>query len=158
MSLTLIKRFWPLAVVAIVALLSFSAGWKVTAWRYEAKIERINKQHEADVGQAIAAANAECKKNQAITRGVSDELQQKLRTADARHADAIHRLLKHEAAKRLQLAGAAIGHDAGADGDGLPWPDSTDALSLIDLGAAAERQTGQLEACQRFLLEVWASK
>lgn len=152
-------RFLPhIGAAALAAFLTWQAAglWhagEIAALKASHKSALEAKDKEKDA--AVIYERTECAKNQAIAKGVSDDLQKKLRGADARHADAIHRLLAHEAAKHLPPAGAAGGRDAGAGANGFLGADSALAVSVIDGGRNAEKQTEQLTACQRFIRETW---
>lgn len=152
-------RFLPhIGAAALAAFLAWQAAglWhagEITALKASHKLALDAKDTEKN--NAITAERKACAANQAIAQGVSDDLQKKLRSADARHADTIHRLLAHEAAKRLPPAGAAGGRDAGAGANGFPGADSALVVSVIDGGRNAEKQAEQLTACQRFIRETW---
>jgi hypothetical protein len=85
-----------------------------------------------------------CQKAQKHTQQVSNGLQNQLKTINSRHADAVSRLLKHEAYLCSERSPGR--YDAASGGNGL-----SNAFAILDLGAAAERQTQQLIACQEYV-------
>lgn len=117
----------------ITAILSAFITLQISSALYEARTTRM-----------VEAERQTCQDNQKKTQEVSNALQKRLKATDARHADYVSRLLKHEASKS---AGTASRHDAAAGSDRLPDAD----LTLLGLGAAAEQQTSQLIACQDFV-------
>lgn len=125
-----------LLIAAVAALMT----WKACGVWYGFEIAAAKRETAA----AVEAERQTCQANQKKTQEVSNALQKRLKATDARHADYVSRLLKHEASKS---AGAASRHDATAGSNGLP-----DAgVQLLGLAATCERQTGQLIACQEFV-------
>jgi hypothetical protein len=147
-----LEPFFPhIFAVVFGGWLAFQAAGLWYGWQ----LKNLEEKRQAGIAAAISAEQEACRKNQAITSEVSNELQKKLQMADARHADAIRQLLAHEAAKLQAAPGAAVGYDATASGDGLPGTNKSAALSVINGGRAAERQTEQLIACQSFIRKAW---
>lgn len=116
----------------ITAILSAFITLQISSALYEARTTRM-----------VEAERQICQANQKRTQEVSNALQKRLKATDARHAAYVSRLLRHE----LQSSSTASRRDAAAGGHGLPDAD----LGLLGLGAAAERQTSQLTACQEFI-------
>jgi hypothetical protein len=143
----LLARWKPVLFAALLAF-GFASGWAVNGWRWEAK------QQEA-VDSAVAQERSLCEENKATSREVANELRKKLQGADARYASELHRVLKHEAAKRVQPAGTPGGDDGAAREDGLLGADPETALELLALGHDGERQAEKLNACQGFIRKVW---
>lgn len=126
-----------LAVIAALILAYFL---------HTVSLNAVKRQNEADLKAQRELLVATCQKSQQVTQEASNALQSKLKDINARHADAISKLLKHEAGKCVYSADPSGGYDAGTGSDGL-----YNATRIIDLGAAAERQTQQLISCQAFV-------
>jgi len=119
----------------LIAVVAAFLTWETAGTWYELRVSRM-----------IQAERQTCQANQKKTQEVSNALQKRLKDTDARHADYLSCLLRHE----LQPAGTTGGRDAAASGHRLP----DTALDVLGLGAAAERQTSQLIACQEFISKV----
>lgn len=148
-------RFLP--HIGLAALGAFLA-WQAAGLWHRAEISNLEARHRSELAGAIDHEREVCRDNQNITKEVADELSKKLRAADARHADAVHRLLAHEASKRMQPANAANGGDAAPGADGLPGADPAAALDVVNGGRNAERQTEQLIALQEFIRKTWQAR
>lgn len=116
----------------LIAIVAAFLTWKTTGMWYEMRTASL-----------IQAERQTCTENQKKAQEVSNALQKRLKDTDARHADYVSRLLKHE----LQPARTTGGRDAAANGHRLPDA----ALDVLGLGAAAERQASQLMSCQEFI-------
>ena len=117
----------------LIAIVTAFLTWKTTGTWYEVRTTRM-----------IEAERQTCQDNQKKAQEVSNALQKRLKATDARHADYVSRLLKHEASKS---AGAASGHDAATGSNGL----LNASVDLLGLARTCEKQTGQLIACQDFV-------
>ena len=112
---------------------------------HSVRIGWINSAHEAEISNVIDRVQKQCEAVQTKNNEVSNDYQSRLKDINSRHADAISRLLRHEANK---CKGAtASGFNAAAT-EGL----STEARAgIITSLAACDRQAEQLEGLQEWL-------
>lgn len=103
----------------------------------------------------VPAARSEeklaCKKNENVTVETCDVLQNRLNASTARYVGLLRQL---DAARTVQPAGDAGGDDGAAARKLLPVQAGEIAGDILDLGYTADRQTGQLVACQHWVAEV----
>lgn len=118
------------------AILCTIPAMKLAGWYGDIRVDR-----------AVKAANELCEKNAKLTDGVTDALNKKLATANARHADAIGRL--YDAAHRPPVS--AIGNDGASYDNGLYYADRRAATAALDRAFIASKQAEQLTACQSFV-------
>ena len=145
-------RFLPHAGVAFIAA---AVAWHLAGWVNEMQVDRLNREHATAMDAAIKAERETCAAQKATTKEVSDAYQKKIRDINARHADAVHRLLQHEAGKCVCPADAAPGHDAAAGSDAVYCPgDGINGVDRLGRAAAAERQAQQLIACQDYVTRI----
>lgn len=131
-------KYWRygVAVAATVAVcyavFSLRVGW-------------INSAHEAEIAATVQDLKQQCADIQKHNNEVTNDYQQKLKVIDSRHADAIGRLLAHEA--RMCQSRCS----------GQPDATPTEGLSsevrggLITDLATCDKQAEQLEALQEWV-------
>lgn len=129
---------WKLIAAAVLLLVGFCGGFTFEKKRWPAK-EQALIQEQREI----------CARNQAITQEAAHDLQTKLTNTNARLAADLKRLRSFN----VPAPGPAGEHDGVAGRDGLSQQDRSD--DLLTLGAAADKQTAQLVACQSFVRKVW---
>lgn len=70
-ALLLLRKFWPLALVALLCASSFIAAWKICTWKHESNQTAQAQAHTAAV---IDSVNDQDKKNLALSNQRSDQL------------------------------------------------------------------------------------
>lgn len=140
------------------ALIGAFLAWQAAGLWHRAEISSLEAKHRGELAGAIDHEREVCRENQNITKEIANDLSKKLSAADARHADAVHRLLAHEKRKQLQPANAANRSDAAPGADGFSGADSAAALAVVNGARNAERQTEQLIALQEFIRKTWAAR
>ena len=112
---------------------------------HSVRIGWINSAHEAEISNVIDRVQKQCEAVQTKNNEVSNDYQSRLKDINSRHADAISRLLRHEAKK---CKGATASGFNAAAREGL----STEArASLITDLATCDRQAEQLEGLQEWI-------
>ena len=122
---------------------------------WTADVARLNKAHETALEAQRQSLVAQCEKDKAITKEVSDELQTQLDDARSQLARA----------KRVQpnrcvpvLADPAKRNDATPGDTQLHHADGVYSDALLDFAYDAEVVGRQLDACQSFVTKVWSRK
>lgn len=135
-------NFKGMAIACAASLLIGAAGggWLMHRLDALAKIEAVNTARDEE--------RKACADNQKVTEDTDHELQGKLTDLQRRHAAALRRLRESCVPAVTVTTGGANGT---AGGNGLPAANRIDARDLVDLAAAADRNTEQLISCQNFL-------
>jgi len=102
----------------------------------------MKKSHERELQNLEATLRGECVDSLKKAEELTNESIKKIKTINTRHADAIGRLLQHEAAK-CSCSGV---DDGAANSDAFHR-----AAGILDLGRAAEENTEKLIMCQKFV-------
>ena len=122
---------------------------------YDWRIDRLKLDHETALKAKEAEGVENCKKDQAITQGVSHDYQQKLDDLGRKLADA-KRLYSTRCIMPTARAASGRNEETGAN---LPaGSDAVAAESVIELAGEGEQYRLQLIACQRFITETWGAK
>lgn len=145
-------RLLPYAASALVG--AYLAWQTADAW-HAGELSALKLKHAGEVTKAREGERETCEQNKATSREVANELRKRLQNADSRYALELHRVLKHETAKRVQPSRTPGGDDGAADQDGFLRADPEAAMELLALGRDGERQAEQLNACQGFIRKVW---
>lgn len=136
-GLNLIK-YWRYGVACLItALICYQIGMLRISW--------LKTAHESEINEVIDRLQKQCETIQKKNNEASNAYQSRIKDINTRHADAISRLLQHEANKCKGTT--ASGFDAGAS-KGL----SGEArASIITSLAICDRQAEQLESLQGWL-------
>lgn len=126
---------------ALSILATLALCWTLHEWAMTMQEEA----HQANLAETLQAQRLQCVEAEKKLGEVTSDYISKTKTINARHADAISRLLKHEA--RKCMCDKSPGMDDGtAHTDGVYR-----AAGILDLGAEAERNTAKLIACQGYI-------
>jgi len=135
--LFLLKNWKHIAVIILTLTVAYAAHGMRVSW--------IKSSHAVEMEETRLDAQAACMEAQTHSNEVSNEYQGKIKDINTRHADAISRLLKHEAS--MCAARASSGFNA-ATGKEL----STEARAgIISSLAKCGKQAEQLEGLQTWL-------
>lgn len=120
--------------VAVTLLICWNLH-KLSTWNHQNQLESL-----------AVKLRAECADNQRKIDEVTHDYTTRLKGINNRHANAISRLLRHEAGK----CDTSPGMDDGATDTDRIYR----AAGVIDLGRAAEENTAKLIACQGFVKSI----
>ena len=135
--LFLLKNWKHIAVIILTLTVAYAAHGMRVSW--------IKSSHAVEMEETRLDAQAACMEAQTHNNEVSNEYQTKIKDINTRHADAIGRLLRHEANK---CAADTSGRPYAATSEGL----STEARAgIISSLATCDKQAEQLEGLQTWL-------
>lgn len=115
--------------------------WTLHGWA----IERKEKAHQLNLAETLEAQKLQCAEAEKKLGEVTSDYISRTKAINTRHADAISRLLKHEAGKCVCDKSAHV-DDGATDTDGVYR-----TAGILDLGAEAEQNTAKLIACQGYI-------
>lgn len=136
------------------ALLSGAAVGVIGLWLHNADVARIERNQVAALAAQEVVLERRCAEEKAITKGVSDEFQEKYSDV-SRKLSAARRMYANTCVK-LQPPRSASGYNAEAGNALNAGQDAVAAESFVEFAGEAEKYRLQLIGCQDFITRTWA--
>ena len=124
-------------LISMVALLAIC--WTLHGWR----VSHLMTSHAKAMTEQEQSLRAECAENARRLEEINNGYVSRIKDINSRHANAVSRLLRHEAGK----ASGSTRMDDGAAGSNAVHR----TAGILDLAAEAERNTAKLIGCQSYI-------
>ncbi len=156
MTALLLRFKWHLVAALTSSLAVGYLTYSVCSWVYNNRIDDMEVQCNLDIISAKAEERKVCAANQAITKEVYHELQDKNKAIDDKHNTIVNRLRDKGAnGSCVPITSASRSNDAAAKRDVLSVQGGVVADTLADTAKQCDKQTAQLIACQKFVAVTW---